>query len=120
MQEVHLFTNSQLIRKATEEALTGVLVVTHPIGVNAANRSSNGAPVHVTLPHLRLGLAGTPVKADAIITTGKDSGTLQRYAMGKGTPYVIILPDAAEWFSTQVAGRGMSVLIGSDAARLWA
>lgn len=114
--EVHLFTNSGQIRKAVEEALTGVTVRTHPIGVNAANRSV-GASVPSSVS---MGLAGTPTRADAIVTTAKDSGLLQRYAMGKGTPYVIILPDAAEWFSTQVVGRGMSVLIGSDAARLWA
>lgn len=111
-QTVHLFSNDKSLIKQVKDCLPSVTVVTHPIGPHTAT-DRNPSPVP-------LGLAGTPVKADAVVTKGRDSGLLQRFAMGKGTPYVIILPDAAEWFLTQVTGRGMSVLIGSDAARTWA
>ena len=112
MQEVHLYSNDKSLIKQVRACLPTVTVVVHPIGAHAA---SERHPSGVTL-----GLAGTPVKVDAVVTKGRDSGLLQRFAMGKGTPYVVILPDAAEWFLTQVTGRGMSVLIGSDAARTWA
>lgn len=117
-QVVHLFSNDKSLIKMVKEVLPTVTVRTHPIGAHAAR--STGDPNSTVPPTVRLGLAGTPTKADAIVTKGRDTGLLQRFAMGKGTPYVVILPDAAEWLLTQVTGRGMSVLIGSDAARTWA
>ena len=111
-QIVHLFSNDKALIKQVKECLPSVTVQVHPIGAHAASERHASTVI--------LGLAGTPVKADAVVTKGRDSGMLQRFAMGKGTPYVVILPDAAEWFLTQVVGRGMSVLIGCDAARTWA
>lgn len=119
-QVVHLFTNNPPLRKAVEEALTGVRVRTYPIGARAASPSGYGGGTSSLPRSVKLGLGGTPTRADAIVTRSSDTGALQRFAMGKRTPYVVILPDMADWFLTQVTERGMSILIGSDAARTWA
>ncbi len=118
--EVHLFSNSATLIKAVRDVLPGVTVRTWPIGAGGARGSTVGMPTSSRLSHVKLGLGGTPLKADAVVTKSADSGLLNRFAMGKGTPYVVILPDQAEWFLDRVMAGRMVVLIGSDAARTWA
>ncbi len=118
--EVHLFSNSATLIKAVKQSLPTVKVHVHPIGAHAVKPSGSSGGTSSLPPSVRLGLGGTPTKADAVVTKSNDTGALQRFAMGKGTPYVVILPDMADWFFDQVTRKGMVVLIGSDAARTWA
>lgn len=119
-QVVHLFSNNPTLIKAVRDCLPSVRVIPHPIGAHAARPNGYGGGTSSLPPSVKLGLGGTPLKADAVVTKSNDTGALQRFAMGKRTPYVVVLPDQAEWFLTQVTDRGMQVLIGSDAARTWA
>ncbi len=118
--EVHLFSNNPTLIKAVRDVLPQVTVRTHPIGAHAARPSGSGGGTSSLPPSVRLGLGGTPTKADAVVTKSNDTGALQRFAMGKGARYVVILPDQAEWFLQQVTDGRLVVLIGSDAARTWA
>lgn len=101
---VDLWSNSSRIRKAVQEAVSPTDVTNHAIGDKAGLRTNS---------------AGTPIRADAIITTGVETGELQRYAVAKSARYVVCLPEAAEWLCTQVESGSIRVMIGSDGAKLW-
>src|SRR5688572_23005555 len=109
-QEVHLFSNNPTLIKAVKDTLPGVTVRTYPIGAHAARQSGFAGGTSSLPQSVKLGLGGTPIRADAIVTKGNDTGALQRFAMGKRTPYVVILPDQAEWFFEKVTSGRVAVL----------